>query len=513
LYQFHEIGAGTGGGTAVLSLETALFRSAPAPAFGNRSRSLRERVAELDLVTDLGVGIGSREWLRGFAICAGLCYAAISFAPGFDPLTRPAAAPLPDAQWEEARSLAISPLAYGADTGRRMAATQAVQPLADTPERPTIDLLATLGRGDGFARVLARAGVSRPEADQIEKMVAAVIPLDKITPGTTVDLTLGRRPNKRMSRPLDSLAFRAAFDLKLEVRRVGGTLSLVRIPIAVDNTPLRIQGRVGSSLYRSARAAGAPARSVEAFIRAIATHVSVGSISADDRFDLIVEHRRAATGETETGQLLYAGLDRGRGKDLQMMQWPQGGRSQWFEASGVGKASGSLQRPVPGTVSSNYGSRRHPILGYRRMHKGMDFRAGYGTPILSAADGKVVRAGWAGGYGKQVKIVHANGVSTSYSHMSNIKVRVGQTVRQGQSLGAVGSTGLSTGPHHHYEVYRNGAAVNPATFKFSTQAKLSGSELAGFRAKLRRLLGVRSGAGEETRSAKSSPAKPAKPAA
>src|SRR3546814_4892422 len=86
------------------------------------------------------------------------------------------------------------------------------------------------------------------------------------------------------------------------------------------------------------------------------------------------------------------------------MQWEYGGRAQWFEASGVGKSSGMLQRPVPGRVTSAFGKRRHPILGYTRMHKGMDFRAGHGPPILAAADGSVVRAGRAGGYGKQVRI-------------------------------------------------------------------------------------------------------------
>jgi murein DD-endopeptidase MepM/ murein hydrolase activator NlpD len=309
-----------------------------------------------------------------------------------------------------------------------------------------------------------------------------------------MDVTLGRRPNRNVARPLDALSFRARFDLKLAVERVGGALVLTRVPIAVDNTPLRIQGRVGSSLYRAARAAGAPAKAVEAYIRAVASRVGISSIGTDDRFDIIIEHRRAATGETETGQLLYAGLDRSRAKDLQLMQWSQGGRPQWFEASGVGKSSGMLQRPVPGSVSSNFGMRRHPILGYSRMHKGMDFRAGYGTPILAATDGRVARAGWAGGYGRQVRLNHAGGLSTSYSHMSRIVARPGQSVRQGQVIGYVGSTGLSTGPHLHYELYRNGSAVNPASVKFTMRAQLSGPDLSRFRQKLRNLLAVRTGA-------------------
>ncbi|MGS1016228.1 peptidoglycan DD-metalloendopeptidase family protein [Allosphingosinicella humi] len=491
-----------GGGASALSLAPA--HPGIAGGFGKRGLRL-QLAADFDLVTDLGSRIGSREWWRGLVTCTALCFTAYALAPDLAPIS--AATPtLPDAQWQETRAFSIAPLALGGDTGRRMAPTDVVEPLTDTPERPSIDLFATLGRGDGMARVLERAGVGRAEARQVEALIGQAVPLGGIEAGTTLDLTLGRRPNRTVARPLDALAFRAAFDLKVEVNRVDGQLALTRIPIAVDDTPLRISGRVGSSLYRAARAAGAPPKAIEAFIRAVSSQISIGSIGADDRFDIILEHRRAETGETETGKLLYAGLDRAGGKDLQLMQWEQGGRLQWFEASGVGKTSGMLQRPVPGAVSSNFGMRQHPILGYSRMHKGMDFRGGYGTPILAASDGRVVRAGWAGGYGKQVRIAHAGGIQTSYSHMSRFVVQAGTQVKQGQVIGYIGSTGLSTGPHLHYELYRNGAAINPATVKFTTRAQLSGGELARFRSTLRRLLAVPASAAEpqETRSAATS---------
>lgn len=496
MYQFSDISAGAGSGTAALSLDSVVFRPVPLPSFADKARKLSSRFGELELVTDLGVGIGSREWFRGFAICAGLCLSAYALAPAIEPIPGPSAAPLGDAHWEEARALAITPLAYGGDTGRRMAATNAVAPLADTPERPSIELLATLGRGDGFARVLERAGVAKAEAAIVATMVEETVPLGEIKPGTVMDVQLGRRPTRSVPRPLDTLSFRARFDLKLSFKRVDGKLTLARLPISVDETPLRIQGRVGSSLYRSARAAGAPAKAVEAYIRAIASQLNIGSVGADDRFDIILEHRRAETGESETGQLLLAGLERAKGKPLQLMQWDQGGKPQWFEAAGVGRSSGMLQRPVPGTVSSNFGFRRHPILGYGRMHKGMDFRAGYGTPILAATDGHVSAAGWAGGYGRQVRINHAGGLMTSYSHMSRIVARPGSFVRQGQVIGYVGSTGLSTGPHLHYEIYRDGRAINPNSVKFATRAQLGGSQLAAFKGKLRGLLAVPVGASQ-----------------
>jgi len=496
LYQFSHIGGGSGGGAGTLSLDNMLRRPVPPPSFGTRSSRAVGR--DFDLVVDLGVRIGSRTWFRGLATCGALCYAAWSLAPGFAAMPGRAPGALADPQWEEARALSIAPLAFGADTGRRMAATDAVESLMDTPERPTVELMATLGRGDGFSRVLERAGVAGAEARHVASLIGGAVSLDDIKPGTVMDIRLGRRTDRTVARPLESLSFRARFDLKLELVRSDGRLNLNRTPIAVDDTPLRIRGQIGSSLYRAARAAGAPAKAVEAYIRAIAGQVGMGSLGSNDRFDIILEYRRAATGETETGKLLYAGLDRAAGKDLNLLQWTQSGRTEWFEASGVGKQSGLLQRPVPGQVSSNFGMRFHPILGYTRMHKGLDFRAGYGTPILAVADGRVQGAGWAGGYGRQVQLAHSGGLVSTYSHMSRIAAQAGTTVRQGQVIGYVGSTGLATGPHLHYELRRNGVAINPSSVRFVTRAQLSGSELAAFRARLRSLLAVPTGPARAT---------------
>jgi murein DD-endopeptidase MepM/ murein hydrolase activator NlpD len=489
LYQFNNFTAGGAASGAAATLTADAFVLRRPASFGSRRAPLRPR-GGIELAVDLGASIGSLSWFRGVATCGALCFIAISLAPGFEPIPAASAAPLSDQHLEQARALAISPLAYGADTGRRMGPTDAVQPLLDTPERPTLDLIATIGQGDGFARSLQRAGVSASEAETVAALVAEVTALDTLRPGTAMQIVLGRRPNRTVARPLETLSFRARFDLALSITRAGSGFAVSRTAIAIDETPLRIQGVVGESLYRSARAAGAPAKALESYIRALAAQTDIGSLSASDRFDIILEHRRAETGETQTGQLQYAGLNRASGKDLQLLQWEQGGRVQWFEASGVGRTTGTLQRPVPGSVSSNFGMRRHPILGYSRMHRGMDFRAGYGTPILAATDGRVAAAGWAGGYGRQVRLAHGDGLVTSYSHMSQISVHPGAAIRQGQVIGYVGSTGLSTGPHLHYELYKNGVAVDPASVRFVSRAQLSGAELSGFRAKLHRLLSI-----------------------
>lgn len=500
LFQTKELSGATAGGGGQLALEMPSLRPPPSlrQTFGSKGQARPAgRFAHLELVVDLGQRIGSRAWFRGFLTCGALCYGIWSLNPGIAPIAGESPAPYTDLQLETAEAVSIQPLAYGADTGRRMAPTDAVEALGQSPERPILDLRATLGRGDGVATILQRAGVGGSEAAHVATLLASIS--TELRPGTTVDIRLGRRPEETAARPLERLAFRARFDLRVEIVRAGGALTLNEIPIRVDETPLRIQGRVGASLYRSARAAGVPARAVEAYIRALNTQIQVpAGIGSGDMFDIIIEHRRAATGEIETGQLLYAGLVRSSGRSLQLMQWANGdGQSQWFEASGIGRQSGGgMTQPVPGAISSSYGLRMHPILGYARMHRGLDFRGGHGTPIVAVADGVVSRAGWAGGYGNQVRLNHAGGLATSYSHMSRMAVSAGTRVRQGQVIGYIGSTGLSTGPHLHFETYRNGVTINPRSVRFVERAALSGGDLASFRARLRGLLGTPVGAAQ-----------------
>jgi murein DD-endopeptidase MepM/ murein hydrolase activator NlpD len=493
LYRFDEVRMS--GGAAALR-QPAGFAPRRPPATLPASAPARAAPEPFSLVVDLGARIGSRDWIRGAATCFALCYAASAFWPSLASTPGLSPAPLAADQWEEARAMAITPLALGADTGRRMAPTDAVQPLMAPPERPVVELRTTLTAPGELVAALVRAGVAQNEAESAATMIGRATPLAEIAAGTIVDLRLGRRDSPSVPRPLEKLSLRASFSLKIEVERADGRLILNRLPIAVDTTPLRIQGTVGASLYRSARAAGVPARTVEAYIRALSTQIGVPSgLSAGDRFDLIISHRRAATGEVEVGDLLYAGLDRARGRDLHIMPWNVGGSIQWFEASGVGRETSSgFRMPVQGRMTSPYGYRIHPILRYRRLHTGIDFGAPYGAPIVAAASGRVVLAGWNGGYGKTVRIAHGNDLLTLYGHMSRIAVSPGQQVAAGQVIGYVGSTGMSTGPHLHYELHRGGERINPASFRFTQRSQLTGGDLAAFQSRLRALLAVPVGA-------------------
>ena len=467
---------------------------APIATSSLRSR-IYDRIEQIDLAPDLGADIGSGRWFRGLGTLVGLSIVALAFWPDFAPLE--AAAPLPDdrAIRAEYRSQTIMPLALGADTGRRMGPTGLVRPLAEAPERPQMQMLATLARGDSLARTLRRAGVAATEADRVERLVGNAVPLAEIEPGTKIDITLGRRAEAGAPRPLDAMNFRPRFDLELRVGRLGegGPLNLTRRIIRVDETPLRIRGTVGDSLYRSARAAGAPSSAVQAYLKALGGQIDLQrDVRATDTFDIIVSHRRAATGERQAGKLLFAGLERGSRNPVQLMRW--GAEGDFFTSEGLGEERGGLVAPVPGRMSSRYGMRRHPVLGYRRMHAGVDFRARHGTPIVAVTDGRVTGAGRMGGCGNAVRLRHAGGIDTRYCHMSRIAVKRGASVKRGQVIGYVGSTGLSTGPHLHYEMYRGGRHVNPTSVSFVTRKQLSGEELTRFRSAMGTLRNVEEGA-------------------
>ncbi len=456
-----------------------------------------ERLEKIDLAPDLAEQIGSARWLRGAATLIGLAGIALSFWPSFSPLEAAPPVRIDDHVREEFRSQAIMPLALGGDSGSRMGATALVRELPSAPERPQIQLVATLAQGDSFARMLQRAGVGSDDAARVNSLVSGAIALSELQPGTQLDITLGRRPEAGASRPLDAIEFRARFDLALAIERSpGGGLALVRKPIRVDDTPLRIRGTVGSSLYRSARAAGAPASAVQQFLKTVGDNADFDSaLRASDTFDMIVSYRRAATGERQVGQLMFAGIERGGKPTAQLMRWGKDGR--FFEASGVGEERSGLVRPVPGAVGSQFGMRRHPILGYRRMHSGLDYHASYGTPIHAVTDGRVLSAGRAGGCGIAVRLAHGGDLQTRYCHMSRLAVSPGQGVRRGQVIGYVGSTGLSTGAHLHYEMYRGGRPINPASVSYVTRAQLSGEELRRFRAALERMKTIAAGSALE----------------
>jgi murein DD-endopeptidase MepM/ murein hydrolase activator NlpD len=262
----------------------------------------------------------------------------------------------------------------------------------------------------------------------------------------------------------------------------GSASTLSRGSASNGNAPLRIGGIVGPDLTRSLRAAGVPETQGRAYLAALATSINLSTgISVDDRFDLIIDRE-----DGRLGGLVYAGLDRVGRNDVELMWWTEGSRTRWVDAQTLGAEQG-MEMPVSGRVTSGFGERFHPILQRRRMHDGVDLAAAYGSPIVAATDGRVISAGWRGGYGRAVAIQHAGGIETLYGHMSRLAASAGQWVRQGQVIGYVGSSGLSTGPHIHYEVHKGGRLVNPLSVRMVV-SPIQGEELHAFNNRLRGLL-------------------------
>jgi len=255
-------------------------------------------------------------------------------------------------------------------------------------------------------------------------------------------------------------------------------------PAPVVTGPLRITGRVGDGLYWSLRAAGASAETAAQYLAALATEIDVGAVGPNDGFDMVLGSNR---------ELLYAGLSRVADSDLQLVKWNANGRSEWIDAANAAQpapVADGMAWPVAGQITSYFGYRYHPILHFTRFHAGIDFGASWGSPIVAAADGQVVGAGWAGGYGRQVRIAHGGGILTTYSHMSQIAAEPGSFVHQGQLIGYVGSSGLSTGPHLHYEVRRDGQPVNPLGVRFASAPVVDTHLADAVKARLKALLSV-----------------------
>jgi murein DD-endopeptidase MepM/ murein hydrolase activator NlpD len=444
---------------------------------------------QFSLVVDLAQDIFSKQWWRGAATLATLIIWALMLGPGIVPLPAgtPGAPPVTiEQQWD---ATGIGPLSSGSPTGMRMAANGKVEAIAEAPERAFVDLFATVGR-DGLARSLMRIGASPGDAIKIETLVRGEG--GHVRPGTDMSVTLGRK-EAAGQRSVEKLVVRTGLDMRMMIERGNAGLILTKLPIAVDRSPIRIRGRAGDGLYWALRAAGASPQSAAEYLKALATEIDVGEVAPDDRFDLVFANQHTATGENAAGPLLYAGLERSGQRSLQLVAWNVGGKISWVDATSTGQphvASDAMIWPVNARITSGFGMRYHPILHFARMHKGIDFGASWGSPIVATADGQVTEAGWAGGYGRQVRIAHGGGITTSYSHMSRMVVEPGMLVHQGQLIGYVGSSGLSTGPHLHYEVLRSGSAVNPMSVRIAAGPSVDPGVTEAIKARLKALLSI-----------------------
>ena len=239
------------------------------------------------------------------------------------------------------------------------------------------------------------------------------------------------------------------------------------------------------SLYKSAINLGIKPNIIIEFARLYGFQVDFQrDIWKNDSFQIIYEEFLNENNKVvDTGQIIFANLNL-QNTDLQLYKYEYKKNTiDYFDENGKSIKKTLMKTPINGArLSSSYGKRKHPILGYTKMHTGTDFAAPTGTPIMASGDGKVTKAGWCGGGGNCVKIKHNSTYQTVYAHMSKFGrgIKKGARVKQGQIIGYVGSTGLSTGPHLHYEVIENGKKINSQTLKLPSGKVLKGDERKSF---------------------------------
>lgn len=254
-----------------------------------------------------------------------------------------------------------------------------------------------------------------------------------------------------------------------------------------DSPPVHVRGdlpTVYDGIYRAAYSYGLNRTMTRQLIKLLASDVDYQSrLNPADRLQVFFSKPDENDAATDESELLFVSATFGGvTRDFYRYQM-EDGAVDYFDQEGRSARQFLLRNPVPtGTFRSGFGMRRHPVLGYSRMHTGVDWSAPTGTPIISSGNGVVEKAGWAAGYGRQTIIRHANGYETSYNHQSAIAdgVTPGARVRQGQVIGYVGATGLTTGAHLHYELMVNGTKVDPMRVRLPVSRALKGDELEAF---------------------------------
>ncbi|MCZ6885634.1 MAG: peptidoglycan DD-metalloendopeptidase family protein [Alphaproteobacteria bacterium] len=342
-------------------------------------------------------------------------------------------------------------------------------------------------KGDTVMKVLTRAGLGRADAHATVAALRQVYNPRDLLPGTKLTLSfiaLTEGDNPVLS--FRALRFKPSVEKTVTVARTWDN----RFAAGLSKTPLirsqaRAMGAIRSSLYVDAVRAGVPASVVVELIRAFSFNVDFQrDIHPNDGFRIFYDRLLTTDGKlAKAGDLIYGALTL-KGKILPLYRFRlKDGTEDYFNTLGQSVRKTLMRTPVDGArLSSRFGRRRHPILGYTKMHRGIDFAAPRGTPIMAAGRGVITAAGRRGSFGNYVRIRHNTTYSTAYAHMKSIArgIRRGRRVRQGQIIGYVGTTGRSTGPHLHYEIMRNNRQINPLKLKLPSGKKLRGAALKRF---------------------------------
>lgn len=432
-------------------------------------RELERQAQAHQQQTGTGTSPGTRRWSRrqwahaSLAATAGALLLAI--VPGFN-----TAVDVP-----QATRLTTLSLALPVETAT-----------ADAAPAATVDWLpVTVEKGQTLGAIFDQLGIPAATMHVLLKQPGARDALTRLRPGAQLGFAFDPPQADGSRGKLQALRYDRGETERVKLALDGDSVveTVIERPLEIRTSV--ISGEVGRSLFHSARKLGLSGSSInmltdEIFQYDIDFNTDVAS---SDRFSVVVEQVYREGELLRTGNVMAA-VFTAKGKPFTAFRFEQDGKTEYYNEEGRPLKKSFIRMPIQyARLSSKFGSRRHPVSGNVRQHKGVDYAARTGTPIMAAGDARVQFKGWRGGYGNTVILDHGRGYTTLYAHMSGFgNIRQGQRVSQGTVIGRVGSTGLSTGPHLHYEFRINGVHRNPLQHTMPEPEPLKGAALIAFKA-------------------------------
>ncbi len=359
--------------------------------------------------------------------------------------------------------------------------------LAANPTPPVAPIIEettlTLASGGSVQKLLTGFGVNKESALQIANAFAQFVPHNKLKSGQDFNV---RYKRSEQGVEIESFHSQSSIDQKIIITKADGNYISKAEKIHLTPVVHVFEGNVHSSFYSAAMKAGVPTKLVQEAVDVLSYVVNFQhGIQPGASFKILCNALRNDKGDiVKIEQLRFVSLKTGQ-QDHKLFAFTENGKMRFFNEKGESVVRSLLQTPLNATklcVTSGFGMRRHPLLGYNKQHKGVDFGAPTGTPVLAAGEGRVVACGWSGGYGNRVHIRHSGGYETVYAHLKfiNKNIKPGAAVSQRQVLGGVGMTGSATGPHLHFEVILNKHHINPMKVQALPSLKLTGGSLKKF---------------------------------
>ena len=338
--------------------------------------------------------------------------------------------------------------------------------------------------GETFDKILESYSIDKKEIIKIKNSLKKKTNLNKLNTKQTIQFIIDKTNNK-----ITEFNFQISNKQKIILKRniEKDSFNEKIITVKLDKEIIYNENIILQSLYKAASDQKIPANIIIEFARIYGFQVDFQrDIRKQDKFQIMYEIFLNEKKEiVETGEILFANLKLS-GQDNSLYYFDKSGSEGHYDKNGKSVKKALMKTPINGArLSSPFGMRKHPIDGFNKMHRGTDFAAPTGTPIMASGDGVVKKAGWCGGGGNCVKIRHNSTYQTVYAHMSKFArgIKSGVRVKQGQTIGYVGSTGKSTGPHLHYEVIVNGKKVNSQKLKLPSGKILKGNERKLFETK------------------------------